>query len=444
MVADSTGALHRPRALNLVMRGCAVPCKLCRVSACASPCRRRALCWTCSRPSASQTRACCLPSSCPSSPRARASAGDSASASGPRRPHCASLHRWWGGCTAALVPTRCSRSEADRWSWWAAATGRYDNNTDTLVLSQEPIDEEHTTVLEKVALSHGIQRSVKMARIENNMDELVASLKSVPAHMMRGWVRGDAPSARRQIMQKLGEILHLRDAINLQVPPRAAYHTDLTACKRRDMSRTLAPLRRHNRPHGRGTFRGRMDRGRSRFRTRIGTCMRSQTSTIASPKSQAPSLRAWRSDLCTRSPAPAPWHCRAGARPAAEPRVPAQVRDIAAHQHAEPQARLRARDGRGTPHAAAGCFAVPTFVGITLFSSTVSVNARFLCRRTSRRCLRAPSSLSSASRSRSRSTRCPGAFARGCTTMQTRTRSREGCAAVRRRLQVAVAKVRKG
>ena len=207
---------------------------------------------------------------------------------------------------------------------------------------------------------------------------------------------------------------------------------------------TLAPLRRHNRPHGRGTFRGRMDRGRSRFRTRIGTCMRSQTSTIASPKSQAPSLRAWRSDLCTRSPAPAPWHCRAGARPAAEPRVPAQVRDIAAHQHAEPQARLRARDGRGTPHAAAGCFAVPTFVGITLFSSTVSVNARFLCRRTSRRCLRAPSSLSSASRSRSRSTRCPGAFARGCTTMQTRTRSREGCAAVRRRLQVAVAKVRKG
>ena len=218
-----------------------------------------------------------------------------------------------GRLCSSLGPTRCSRSEADRWSWWAAATGRYDSNTDTLVLSQEPIDEEHTTVLEKVALSHGIQRSVKMARIENNMDELVASLKSVPAHMMRGWVRGDAPSARRQIMQKLGEILHLRDAINLQVPPRAAYHTHLTDCKRRDMSHTLAPLRRHNRPHGRGTFRGRMDRGRSRSQTRIGTCMRSQTSTIASPKSQAPSPRTWRSDLCMRSPAPAPWQCRAGA-----------------------------------------------------------------------------------------------------------------------------------
>ena len=91
-----------------------------------------------------------------------------------------------------------------------------------------------TNILEKVALSHGMQRSVKMDRIEFFMDALVESLKTLPSQILIGkrldswhhrvlqYLRvlwgplGASDAAHKEALKKMGEILRLRDIINLR------------------------------------------------------------------------------------------------------------------------------------------------------------------------------------------------------------------------------------
>ena len=83
-------------------------------------------------------------------------------------------------------------------------------------------------IFEKVALSHGMQRSVKIDRIEYFMDQLVNSLRALPRTISVGiskeWGKGylsmlalgHGDEAHKEALKKMGEILRLRDIVNLR------------------------------------------------------------------------------------------------------------------------------------------------------------------------------------------------------------------------------------
>jgi len=96
----------------------------------------------------------------------------------------------------------------------------YDKASDVLVLSNPDVASNETktmqqNTLEKVALSHGLQRSVKMDRLEIYMNSLVRSLKAMPQDIILDVVP-HSESGHNRVLQKMGEILYLRDVLNLR------------------------------------------------------------------------------------------------------------------------------------------------------------------------------------------------------------------------------------
>jgi len=96
----------------------------------------------------------------------------------------------------------------------------YDKALDMLVLSHHDETSNETwsiqqNTLEKVALSHGLQRSVKMDRLEIYMNSLVRSLKAMPQDIILNVVP-HSESGHKRVLQKMGEILYLRDVLNLR------------------------------------------------------------------------------------------------------------------------------------------------------------------------------------------------------------------------------------
>jgi len=72
--------------------------------------------------------------------------------------------------------------------------------------------DEKTSALEKYAFSNAMALSVKLAIWEAALDEFVGSLRNIPEDLQRGL----KPNlSRKQVLQKLGELLSLRHQINL-------------------------------------------------------------------------------------------------------------------------------------------------------------------------------------------------------------------------------------
>lgn len=131
-----------------------------------------------------------------------------------------------------FLPPSSAPASSEFFQWRYGSKFGYDRLEDTLVLTrldgssvQRPsvnsapstlVNQEHAAsanILEKLALSHAIQRSVKIDHIEVAMDRLVALTKQVPADIMTGW---RSVVENRNVLQKLGHILKMRDIINLE------------------------------------------------------------------------------------------------------------------------------------------------------------------------------------------------------------------------------------
>lgn len=67
-------------------------------------------------------------------------------------------------------------------------------------------------VLARMAVSHGLARSVKLAELETMLDEFLESVEDVP-HTIR--TTGRIPLKRGEIISKIGTLLQLRQSLNL-------------------------------------------------------------------------------------------------------------------------------------------------------------------------------------------------------------------------------------
>jgi len=87
--------------------------------------------------------------------------------------------------------------------------------TGELVLSIGQQNWAKTQVLEKIAFSYGVQRSVKMAVIESIADDLIVSLKHIPDILMD---KRALKMDQKGVMKKMGQLLAVRGLINLHLP----------------------------------------------------------------------------------------------------------------------------------------------------------------------------------------------------------------------------------
>ncbi|RKP39956.1 hypothetical protein BJ085DRAFT_15034 [Dimargaris cristalligena] len=78
---------------------------------------------------------------------------------------------------------------------------------DTIMVGATP-----DPLLAKLAFSHGVARSAKLAVLEDLLDRYLRSMAKVPRILQRGQ---KIPWSRSQVLQQLGELLHFRMMLNL-------------------------------------------------------------------------------------------------------------------------------------------------------------------------------------------------------------------------------------
>ena len=87
--------------------------------------------------------------------------------------------------------------------------------TGEMVLSYGQSNWAKAQILEKIAFSHGMQRSVKISVIEDISDRLIASIKQIPDILTeKRALRLD----QKAVMKTMGQLLSLRGLINLHLP----------------------------------------------------------------------------------------------------------------------------------------------------------------------------------------------------------------------------------
>jgi len=84
-----------------------------------------------------------------------------------------------------------------------------------LIVSTENHNGSKSQILEKIAFSYGVQRSVKMTVIENIADDLIVSLKHIPDILMD---KRPLKMDQKGVMKKMGQLLAVRSLVNLQLP----------------------------------------------------------------------------------------------------------------------------------------------------------------------------------------------------------------------------------
>jgi uncharacterized Rmd1/YagE family protein len=69
-------------------------------------------------------------------------------------------------------------------------------------------------VLTKLAISHGIAQSVKLATFESSIQKTYNSTKTIPQNL---YMQGKIPLSRKEIRRKMGELFLARNSINLHM-----------------------------------------------------------------------------------------------------------------------------------------------------------------------------------------------------------------------------------
>ena len=87
--------------------------------------------------------------------------------------------------------------------------------TGELVLSYGQSNWAKAQILEKIAFSHGMQRSVKISVIEDLSDRLIASIKQIPDMLTE---KRSLKLDQDDVMRTMGRLLSLRGLINLHLP----------------------------------------------------------------------------------------------------------------------------------------------------------------------------------------------------------------------------------
>lgn len=87
--------------------------------------------------------------------------------------------------------------------------------TGEMVLSYGQNNWAKAQILEKIAFSHGMQRSVKISVIEDISDRLIASIKQIPDILTE---KRALKLDQKAVMKTMGQLLSLRGLINLHLP----------------------------------------------------------------------------------------------------------------------------------------------------------------------------------------------------------------------------------
>jgi len=87
--------------------------------------------------------------------------------------------------------------------------------TGEMVLSYGQSNWAKAQILEKIAFSHGMQRSVKISVIEDISDRLIASIKQIPDILTE---KRALKLDQKAVMKTMGQLLSLRGLINLHLP----------------------------------------------------------------------------------------------------------------------------------------------------------------------------------------------------------------------------------
>mmetsp|Transcript_20671 Transcript_20671/g.30382 ORF Transcript_20671/g.30382 Transcript_20671/m.30382 type:complete len:240 (-) Transcript_20671:260-979(-) len=87
--------------------------------------------------------------------------------------------------------------------------------TGEMVLSYGQNNWAKAQILEKIAFSHGMQRSVKISVIEEISDRLIASIKQIPDVLTE---KRALKLDQKAVMKTMGQLLSLRGLINLHLP----------------------------------------------------------------------------------------------------------------------------------------------------------------------------------------------------------------------------------
>jgi uncharacterized Rmd1/YagE family protein len=83
---------------------------------------------------------------------------------------------------------------------------------DTARIAEEVVELPDTSVLSRLAISHGMAQSVRLATFENIIQKTIDKTKNIPEQLA---ARGKIPLSKNEIRKKMGELFLERSSVNL-------------------------------------------------------------------------------------------------------------------------------------------------------------------------------------------------------------------------------------